>query len=118
MPLNKNIIQDKELSIQIFKDGFSFCTPNARPFFKFETTASSKERPSKNYWNPILFSKVKKLKEYTSIKRPPLFPKHSTTQPKKKPTSISMFPWRKVGTLPKKKHKTGRSKFFILLTCK
>ena len=37
MPLNKNIIQDKELSIQIFKDGFSFCTPNARPFFKFET---------------------------------------------------------------------------------
>ena len=37
MPLNKNIIQDKELSIQIFKDGFSFCTTNARPFFKFET---------------------------------------------------------------------------------
>ena len=37
MPLNKNTIQDKELSIQIFKDGFSFCTPAARPFFKFET---------------------------------------------------------------------------------
>ena len=36
MPFNKTTIQDKELSIQIFKDGFSFCTPNARPFFKFE----------------------------------------------------------------------------------
>ena len=36
MPLNKNIIKDNELSIQIFKDGFSFCTSNARPFFKFE----------------------------------------------------------------------------------
>lgn len=36
MPFNKTIIQEKELSIQLFKDGFSFCTPNARPFFKFE----------------------------------------------------------------------------------
>ena len=36
MPLNKYIIQDKELSIQIFKDGFSFCNTKARPFFKFE----------------------------------------------------------------------------------
>ena len=36
MPFNKTTIQDKELSIQIFKDGFSFCTPNARPFFKFD----------------------------------------------------------------------------------
>ena len=36
MPLNKNIIQDKELSIQIFRGGFSFCTTNARPYFKFE----------------------------------------------------------------------------------
>ena len=35
MPFSKSTIQDKELSIQIFKDGFSFCTPNARPFFKF-----------------------------------------------------------------------------------
>ena len=36
MPLNKNIIKDKELSIQIFNDGFSFCTTNARPYFNFE----------------------------------------------------------------------------------
>lgn len=36
MPFNKKIIQDKELSIQIFKDGFSFCTSNARPFFNFD----------------------------------------------------------------------------------
>lgn len=36
MPFNKTTIQNKELSIQIFKDGFSFCTPNTRPFFKFE----------------------------------------------------------------------------------
>jgi hypothetical protein len=36
MPFNKTTIQDKELSIQIFKGGFSFCTPNARPFFKFD----------------------------------------------------------------------------------
>jgi hypothetical protein len=36
MPFNKTSIQDKQLSIQIFKDGFSFCTSNARPFFKFE----------------------------------------------------------------------------------
>ncbi|MDG1292209.1 MAG: DUF3822 family protein [Flavobacteriaceae bacterium] len=36
MLLNKKTIQDKELSIQIFKGGFSFCTHNARPFFSFE----------------------------------------------------------------------------------
>jgi hypothetical protein len=36
MPFNKTTIKDKELSIQIFKDGFSFCTPHARPFFKFD----------------------------------------------------------------------------------
>ena len=36
MQFNKTPIQDKELSIQIFKNGFSFCTSNARPFFKFE----------------------------------------------------------------------------------
>ena len=37
MPFNKTTIQDKELSIQIFKDGFSLCSSNARPFFKFDT---------------------------------------------------------------------------------
>ena len=37
MPFSKNIIQDKELSIQIFKDGFSFCTNIARPFFRFDS---------------------------------------------------------------------------------
>ena len=42
MPFNKTTIQDKELSIQIFKDGFSFCTPNARPFFKFENHSIEK----------------------------------------------------------------------------
>ena len=37
MPLSKKVIQDKELSIHIFKDGFSFCTPDARPFFPLES---------------------------------------------------------------------------------
>ena len=37
MPFSKNIIQDKELSVQIFKDGFSFCTNTARPFFRFDS---------------------------------------------------------------------------------
>ena len=37
MPFSKKIIQDKELSIQIFKDGFSFCTQSARPFFSFKS---------------------------------------------------------------------------------
>jgi hypothetical protein len=35
MPFSKKNIQDQELSIQIFKDGFSFCTSNTRSFFNF-----------------------------------------------------------------------------------
>ena len=37
MPFSKKNIQDQELSIQIFKDGFSFCTSNNRFFFNFNT---------------------------------------------------------------------------------
>ena len=43
MPFSKNIIKDNELSIQIFKNGFSLCTSKVRPFFKFENRSIEKE---------------------------------------------------------------------------
>ncbi len=38
MPLNKNIIKEKELSIQIHMDGFYFCTHSSQFFFDYEST--------------------------------------------------------------------------------
>ena len=38
MPLNKNIINEKDLSIQIYMDGFSFCTYSSKFFFDYNST--------------------------------------------------------------------------------
>ena len=44
MRFNKNIIKEKELSIQIYMDGFSFCTHSSQLFFDYEST------PLDNYY--------------------------------------------------------------------
>ena len=44
MRFNKNIIKEKELSIQIYMDGFSFCTHSSQLFFDYEST------PMNNYY--------------------------------------------------------------------
>tara|TARA_B100000963_G_scaffold84798_1_gene72464 strand:+ start:23805 stop:24578 length:774 start_codon:yes stop_codon:yes gene_type:complete len=62
MPFNKTTIQDKELSIQIFKDGFSFCTPNARPFFKFENHSIEKGDAFHELLNSYSFLECEKIK--------------------------------------------------------
>ena len=38
MPFNKNIINEKDLSIQIYMDGFSFCTHSSQLFFDYNST--------------------------------------------------------------------------------
>jgi len=62
MPFNKNIIKDKELSIQIFKDGFSFCTPKARPFFKFEKHSIEQGDDLKKLFESHAFLESEKIK--------------------------------------------------------
>ena len=37
MPFNKNIIKEKELSIQVHMDGFSFCTHFSKLFFDYKS---------------------------------------------------------------------------------
>ena len=62
MPLNKNNIQEKELSIQIFKGGFSFCTTKARPFFKFETHSIKKGEAFQTLLESHSFLESEKIK--------------------------------------------------------
>ena len=62
MPFNKTTIQDKELSIQIFKNGFSFCTSNARPFFKFEKINIEKGKSFQDILKSHSFLDSKKIK--------------------------------------------------------
>ncbi len=47
MPFNKNIIKEKELSIHIFRDGFSFCTHSTRLFFDVKSNPIKKDNAFK-----------------------------------------------------------------------
>ena len=49
MPSSKNIIKGKDLSIQVYMDGLSFCTHSSQLFFDYES------KPIKNY---IDFKKI------------------------------------------------------------
>ena len=116
MPFNKNPIKDKELSIQIFKDGFSFCTSNARPFFKFEKISIDQGKSFQAILKSNSFLDSKKSKRFTLIIRQLLYLNHYITLPKRELTSTIIYLLRRAGALLKKKHKTMRSKSCTPLT--
>lgn len=43
MPFSKNIIKERELSVQIHMDGFSFCTHYSQSFFDYDSTPIENE---------------------------------------------------------------------------
>jgi hypothetical protein len=83
MPFNKNIIKEKELSIQIHMHGFSFCTQSSQFFFDYESTPIN---------NDFAFKKIledKTLLNFDRVsciyfKRPATFVPTSLYDPSKK----------------------------------
>jgi hypothetical protein len=62
MLLNKKTIQDVELSIQIFKNGFSFCTTKARSFFSFVSHRIEKGIAFKDLLDSHSFLEIENIK--------------------------------------------------------
>lgn len=110
MQISKNLIQNKELSIQIFKDGFSFCTPNARPFFKFETHSIKQGEPFQKLLESYSFFESKKIKGVYFNHQATFVPK-ALYNPAKKETYLNFNVSLKEGwSIDEKETKDGQIK--------